>query len=161
MSSTISAVLLAVSLSGGVAEADKPMLPQSIIQAGLKKAQCSVPSNAAEIVGAGCAARRARSAGPGMRPMRALARLAVGVDEAGIELAPLFGIAQDREGRVDQFDPLFGGLAIVGIEIGVEFLRQLAVGTPDLVVGRRARYAKFDIGVIRHGPAIVSSPLVL
>jgi hypothetical protein len=51
MSSTIGALLLTVSLTGGVAEADKPVLPLSIIQAGLKKAQCSVPSKAAEIVG--------------------------------------------------------------------------------------------------------------
>jgi hypothetical protein len=51
MSSTIGAVLLTVSLSAGVSEADRPVLPQPIVQAGLKKAQCSVPSNAAEIVG--------------------------------------------------------------------------------------------------------------
>ena len=47
MSSTIGSVLLAVSLIGGVAEADRPALPQSIIQAGLKKAQCSIPPKAA------------------------------------------------------------------------------------------------------------------
>jgi hypothetical protein len=51
MSSAIGAVLLTVSLTAGVAEADRPMLPQPIIQAGLNKAQCSVPPNAAEIVG--------------------------------------------------------------------------------------------------------------
>ena len=51
MSSTIGVALLAVSLTGGVAEADRPVLPQSIIQAGLKKAQCSIPPKAAEIVG--------------------------------------------------------------------------------------------------------------
>ena len=51
MSSTIGAVLLTVSLTAGVSEADRPALPQPVIQAGLKKAQCSVPPNAAEIVG--------------------------------------------------------------------------------------------------------------
>ena len=51
MSSTIGAVLLTVSLAAGVSEADRPVLPQPIIQAGLKKAQCSVPPNAVEIVG--------------------------------------------------------------------------------------------------------------
>jgi hypothetical protein len=51
MSSAISTMLLAVSLTGGVADADKPALPQPIIQAGLKKARCSVPLKAAEIVG--------------------------------------------------------------------------------------------------------------
>jgi hypothetical protein len=52
MSSAIGAAVLTVSLIAGVAEADKPTLPQTIIQAGLKKAQCTVPPNAAEIVGA-------------------------------------------------------------------------------------------------------------
>ena len=51
MSSTIGALLLTVSLTGGVAEVDRPVVPQSIIQAGLKKAQCSIPPKAAEIVG--------------------------------------------------------------------------------------------------------------
>jgi hypothetical protein len=51
MSSTIGAVLLTVSLTAGVSEADRPVLPQPIIQAGLKKAQCTVPSTAVEIVG--------------------------------------------------------------------------------------------------------------
>ena len=51
MSSTIGAVLLTVSLTAGVSEADRPALPQPVIQAALKKAQCSVPPKAAEIVG--------------------------------------------------------------------------------------------------------------
>ena len=51
MSSTIGAVLLTASLAVGVSEADRPALPQPVIQAGLKKAQCTVPPNAAEIVG--------------------------------------------------------------------------------------------------------------
>jgi len=51
MSSTIGAVLLTVSLAAGVSEADRPALPQPVIQAGLKKAQCTIPPNAAEIVG--------------------------------------------------------------------------------------------------------------
>ena len=51
MSSTVGAVLLTVALIAGVSEADRPALPQPVIQAGLKKAQCSVPPKAAEIVG--------------------------------------------------------------------------------------------------------------
>jgi hypothetical protein len=52
MSSAIGAVLLTVSLTTGVAvEADRSVLPRPILEAGLKKAQCSMPPRQAEIVG--------------------------------------------------------------------------------------------------------------
>jgi hypothetical protein len=52
MSSAIGAVLLTVSLTAGVAgEADKLVLPRPILEAGLKKAQCTMPPRRAEIIG--------------------------------------------------------------------------------------------------------------
>ena len=52
MSSAIGAVLLTVSLTAGVAgEADKSVLPRPILEAGLKKAQCTIPPRQAEIIG--------------------------------------------------------------------------------------------------------------
>jgi hypothetical protein len=52
MSSAIGAVLLTVSLTTGVAgEADKSVLLRPILEAGLKKAHCTLPPRKAEIVG--------------------------------------------------------------------------------------------------------------
>ena len=53
MSTSIGAVLLAVSLTtgGAVAPVGKPALPRPIMEAGLKKAGCTVPAAQAEIVG--------------------------------------------------------------------------------------------------------------
>jgi hypothetical protein len=52
MSSAIGAVLLTVSLTTGVVgEADKSVLPRPILEAGLKKAHCTMPPRQAEIIG--------------------------------------------------------------------------------------------------------------
>jgi hypothetical protein len=51
MSSALGAMLLTVSLTASVGEADKPVLPRPVIEAGLKKAGCALPANQAEIIG--------------------------------------------------------------------------------------------------------------
>ena len=51
MSSTFGAMLLTVSLSGAVADGDKLMLPQPILEAGLRQAHCTIPPNEAAILG--------------------------------------------------------------------------------------------------------------
>jgi hypothetical protein len=51
MSSAIGAALLTISLSAGGAGADKPALPHSVVEAGLKRAGCALPTTQAEIVG--------------------------------------------------------------------------------------------------------------
>jgi hypothetical protein len=51
MSSAIGAVLLSVSLTGGIADADKSAVPRPILEAGLKTAHCTVPPRLAEVVG--------------------------------------------------------------------------------------------------------------
>jgi len=51
MSSAIGAVLLTVSLATGVGASGKDAVPRSIIEAGLKKAQCTLPPRKAEVVG--------------------------------------------------------------------------------------------------------------
>jgi len=51
MSSTLGAMLLAVSLSASVAESDKLVLPRPIMEHGLKKAHCTLPADQAKIIG--------------------------------------------------------------------------------------------------------------
>lgn len=51
MSTTASAVLLTAALTTGFASAEKITLPREVIDAGLKKAQCSIPPKDAAIVG--------------------------------------------------------------------------------------------------------------
>jgi Protein of unknown function (DUF1176) len=51
MSSAIGAMLLTVSLTAGVGDADKSVLPRPILEAGLKKAHCTLPPRKAEIIG--------------------------------------------------------------------------------------------------------------
>jgi hypothetical protein len=51
MSSAIGAVLLTISLTTGVGGADRSVLPRPVLEAGLKKAHCTVPPRQAEIVG--------------------------------------------------------------------------------------------------------------
>jgi hypothetical protein len=51
MSSTLGAVLLTVSLTGSVADGSKLALPRPVLEAGLKKAHCTIPPKDAAIVG--------------------------------------------------------------------------------------------------------------
>jgi hypothetical protein len=53
MSTAVGAALLAVSLTigGAAAPTGKPLLPRPVLEAGLKKAGCTVPADQAEIVG--------------------------------------------------------------------------------------------------------------
>jgi hypothetical protein len=51
MSSTVGAVLLTVSLAAGVAEPERAALPRSIMEAGLKKAGCTLPPGEARVIG--------------------------------------------------------------------------------------------------------------
>jgi hypothetical protein len=51
MSSALGAALLTVSLTIGGAATDKPVLPRPIVEAALKKANCTLPAREAEIVG--------------------------------------------------------------------------------------------------------------
>jgi hypothetical protein len=51
MSSAIGAMLLTVSLTTGVGGADKSVLPRPVLEAGLKKAHCTLPPRQAEIIG--------------------------------------------------------------------------------------------------------------
>ena len=50
-STTLSAVLLTVSLTAAPADTDKVVVPKPVIEAGLKKAHCTIPPRQAEIVG--------------------------------------------------------------------------------------------------------------
>ena len=51
MSSAVGALLLTISLTGPVADGGKPVLPHPVIEAGLKKARCTIPPNQAAIIG--------------------------------------------------------------------------------------------------------------
>jgi hypothetical protein len=51
MSSAVGVAMLTVALTTSVAGVDKPALPGPVIEAGLKKAGCTVPARQAEIVG--------------------------------------------------------------------------------------------------------------
>src|SRR5690606_29945876 len=56
----------------------------------------------------------------------------VGVDLAGVELAPLLGVPQQVEGRADPLELLFGGL-VARVGVGVVLLRQGAERLADLL----------------------------
>ena len=51
MSTTASAVILTAALTTGFASAERVALPRAVIEAGLKKAQCTIPPNEAAILG--------------------------------------------------------------------------------------------------------------
>ena len=51
MSSAFGAVLLTVSLTGSVADGSKLALPNPVLEAGLKKARCTIPPKEAAVVG--------------------------------------------------------------------------------------------------------------
>jgi hypothetical protein len=51
MSSALGAVLLSVAMTTGVSGSDKSAVPRPVLEAGLKKAHCTVPPRQAEVVG--------------------------------------------------------------------------------------------------------------
>ena len=99
------------------------------------------------------------SATPGARcpaPLRP-ARIAFGVDFAGIVLPALFRVAQNVVGGGDFLETLRGG-RIVGIDVGMVGFREFAECAADFILCGAARDAQDVVEVFRH-EAVLSCKL--
>ena len=85
-----------------------------------------------------------------MGPLIGSPLLAVGIDFAAVVLLTLGGVADDLVGRGNLLEPLLRGSPIGRIEVGVQLLGKLAVGTTDIVIRRVPLNAQHLVGVFGH-----------
>src|SRR5690606_13732473 len=98
-----------------------------------------------ELRAAGAEPARARAT-PAAAESERRGGVAIGIDLAAVEARALVLVAQQIIGAGDLAEAL-GGFGVVLVAIGMEFLRELAIGFLDLGLARAARHPQCRIRI--------------